>query len=234
RDSWAAARGVAIGCLIAALTAYFMHPVRGFPLPRGVAALDFLLLLAFVAGSRLLARTVTERPAPGRLVVRGKEVIVVGAGDAAWQVVRQMLRTPELGYTPIGLIDDDPKKRHIQLEGVRVIGTTGELPHVLRDNPPDEILIAIPSAPGELRELVAHGETPLFEIERGLVGERDFAAVVPVLGDVKSEAKMRQVFETYRPGVVFHAAAYKHVPMMEANPLESVRNNVLATKMVAD
>jgi FlaA1/EpsC-like NDP-sugar epimerase len=256
------------------------------------------------------------------LVVRGKEVIVVGAGDAAWQVVRQMLRTPELGYTPIGLIDDDPKKRHIQLEGVRVIGTTGELPHVLRDNPPDEILIAIPSAPGELRErvveaarqahvpvktvpglhelisgqvsvaqirpvqvedllgrepvevdvdaiasylrdqvvlvtgaggsigaelcrqivrtgpkrlvLVDHGETPLFEIEHELLDEREFAAAVPILGDVKSERKMREVFETYRPAVVFHAAAYKHVPMMEANPLESVRNNVLATKLVAD
>src|SRR5205085_1986491 len=171
-----------------------------------------------------------------------KEVIVVGAGDAAWQVVRQMLRTPELGYTPIGLIDDDPKKRHIQLEGVRVIGTTGELPHVLRDNPPDEILIAIPSAPGELRErvgpkrlvLVDHGETPLFEIERELVDERGFTASVPILGDVKSERKMRQVFESYRPSVVFHAAAYKHVPMMESNPLESVRNNVLATKVVAD
>ena len=45
---------------------------------------------------------------------------------------------------------------------------------------------------------------------------------------------MRRVFERYRPGVVFHAAAYKHVPLMEANPLESVRNNVLATKVMAD
>jgi FlaA1/EpsC-like NDP-sugar epimerase len=322
RDIWGAARGVAIGCIIADLTVYLAHPVQGFPLPRGVAVLDFLLLLAFVTGSRLLARTVTERPAPGRLVVRGKEVIVVGAGDAAWQVVRQMLRTPELGYTPIGLVDDDPKKRNIQLEGVRVIGTTGELPHILRDSPPDEILIAIPSAPGELRErvveaarvarvpvktvpglhelisgrvsvsqirpvqvedllgreavevdlesiasylrdevvlvtgaggsigselcrqivrvgpkrlvLVDHGETPLFELERELVHERNFTATVPVLGDVKSETRMRQLFESYRPSVVFHAAAYKHVPMMEANPLESVRNNVLATKVVAD
>ena len=45
---------------------------------------------------------------------------------------------------------------------------------------------------------------------------------------------MRQVFERYRPTVVFHAAAYKHVPLMEANPLESVRNNALATKAIAD
>ena len=322
RDMWGAARGVAIASLLADLVVYAAHPVRGFPLPRGVATLDFLLLLAFVTGARLLARTVTERPAPGRLVVRGKEVVVVGAGDAAWQVVRQMLRTPELRYTPIGLVDDDPKKRHIQLEGVRVIGTTRELPHILRDTPPDEILIAIPSAPGELRErvveaarqarvpvktvpglhelisgrvsvsqirpvqvedllgrepvevdlpaiasylrdevvlvtgaggsigaelcrqivragpkrlvLVEHGETPLFEIERELVDERGFTAAVPVLGDVKSRARMRQVFESYRPAVVFHAAAYKHVPLMEANPVESVRNNVLATKVVAD
>src|SRR5256714_5613318 len=82
--------------------------------------------------------------------------------------------------------------------------------------------------------LVDHGETPLFELERELLHERGFTATVPVLGDVKSESRMRQLFESYRPSVVFHAAAYKHVPMMEANPLESVRNNVLATKVVAD
>src|SRR5256714_1479676 len=82
--------------------------------------------------------------------------------------------------------------------------------------------------------LVDHGETPLFELERELLHERGFTATVPLLGDVKSESKMRQLFERYRPNVVFHAAAYKHVPMMEANPLESVRNNVLATRVIAD
>ena len=55
-----------------------------------------------------------------------------------------------------------------------------------------------------------------------------------MLADVGNRAKMRQVFERYRPSVVFHAAAYKHVPLMEANPLESVRNNVLATKVIAE
>src|SRR5205823_9008190 len=82
--------------------------------------------------------------------------------------------------------------------------------------------------------LVDHAETPLFDIERELVDERSFAAVAPVLGDVKNRAKMRQVFERYRPSVVFHAAAYKHVPLMESNPLESVRNNVIATRVIAD
>ena len=81
--------------------------------------------------------------------------------------------------------------------------------------------------------LVDSAETALFEIERELV-ERDFPASVPVLADCGNRAKMRQVLERYRPEVVFHAAAYKHVPLMEANPIESVRNNVLATRVVAD
>ncbi len=55
-----------------------------------------------------------------------------------------------------------------------------------------------------------------------------------MLGDVGNRAKLRQVFDKYRPAVVFHAAAYKHVPLLEANPLEAVRNNVLATKVVAE
>ena len=65
-----------------------------------------------------------------------------------------MLRNPPLGYTPIGLIDDDPRKKNLRLHGVRVLGTTDELPHILRDNRPDEVLIAIPSASGEVRQRV--------------------------------------------------------------------------------
>ena len=81
--------------------------------------------------------------------------------------------------------------------------------------------------------LVDHSEPALFEIERELVDERSFPAVIPVLADVKNAAKMRQVFESYAPRVVFHAAAYKHVPLMEANPVEAVRNNTLATRTMA-
>ena len=82
--------------------------------------------------------------------------------------------------------------------------------------------------------LVDQGETALFEIERELVSERGFAPSVPVLADVGNKHRMRRVFERYTPSVVFHAAAYKHVPLMEANPLESVRNNTLATKVIAE
>src|SRR5918912_1976460 len=323
RDMWSAAGGVTTASLVADVTVYFASPVSEVRLPRSIAILDWLLLLALVAGSRLLARTVFERPAAGRLVARGKEVLVVGAGEAARDTIREMHRNPQLGYTPIGLVDDDPRKKNIRIHGVRVLGTTRALPHLLRDNKPDEVLIAVPSASGEFRRkvvtttreqgvqvktlpglhelisgdidlalqirpvqvedvlgrdpvdvdldsampyvegktvlvtgaggsigselcrqltqlgpqrlvLVELGETALFEIERELVGERGFSAAVPVLADVGNATKMRPVFERYEPDVVFHAAAYKHVPLMEANPLESVRNNALATKVVAD
>src|SRR5262249_37821996 len=82
--------------------------------------------------------------------------------------------------------------------------------------------------------LVDKGESALFEIERELVGERDYSAAIPILADAGDGAKMRQVFERYEPQVVFHAAAYKHVGMLEANPLQAVQNNVLATRALAE
>jgi FlaA1/EpsC-like NDP-sugar epimerase len=323
RDMWGAARGVTVACLVSSVVVYFASPVQQIRLPRSVAIMDWLLLLAFVAGARMLARTLMERPSARDLVARGKEVIVVGAGDAAQLIVKEMLRSPQLGYTPIGLVDDDPRKKNLRLHNVRVLGTTAELPRLLADYRPDEVLIAIPSASGEVRQrvvevtrkagvpvktlpglyeliagdvdlagqirpvqvedllgrepvevdlhavasylvdatvlvtgaggsigselcrqiarigckrliLVERGETALFEIERELVAERGFAPSVPVLADVADRERMRRVFERYRPAVVFHAAAYKHVPLMEANPLESVRNNTLATKAIAE
>jgi FlaA1/EpsC-like NDP-sugar epimerase len=323
RDMWSAVRGVTAASLVASLTVYFFSPVAQVRLPRSVAVMDWLLLLGLVAGSRLLARSVIERPGTGRLVARGKEVLVVGAGDAGQLTIREMQRNRQLGYTPIGVIDDDPRKKNLRIHGVRVLGTTAELAHILRDNRPDEVLIAIPSASGEVRQrivtltregnvpvktlpglyelisgetdlatqirpvqvedvlgrepvdvdleasasylenqtvlvtgaggsigselcrqiarlgpqrliLVDQGETALFEIERELVDERGFAPSIPVLADVKSRTKMRQVFDRYRPSIVFHAAAYKHVPLMEANPLESVRNNAVGTRILAE
>jgi FlaA1/EpsC-like NDP-sugar epimerase len=320
RDMWAAARGVAFAsvALFLVLTLFEVHRVR---VPSGVWFIDLLLCLAFVAGSRLLARTLIERPRPGGLVARGKEAIVVGAGDAGQLVVKEMQRSAALGLTPIGLVDDDPRKRNLRVHGVRVLGTTDDLAHILRDHRPDEVLIAIPSASGAFRQrvldvaraarvpvktvpslaelvsdydlarrmrpievedvlgrepvqvdleaiagyltgeivlvtgaggsigaelcrqvarvrpaklvLLDHSEPALFEIERELVRERGFHAAAAVIADVKDGPKLRQVFEKYRPAVVFHAAAYKHVAMMEANPIEAVRNNTIGTRVLA-
>ena len=82
--------------------------------------------------------------------------------------------------------------------------------------------------------LVDNSEPALFEIDRELARERGFLDGVAVVADVKDAHKMRQVFDAHRPGVIFHAAAYKHVAMMETNPIEAVRNNTLGTRTLAD
>jgi FlaA1/EpsC-like NDP-sugar epimerase len=324
RDMWGAVRGVAVAVVASFIVFSLLgRDIHTLKVPRGIWFIELLLLLAFVMGSRLLARTLIERPGARSLVARGKEVLIVGAGDAAQLIIREMLRSPSFGYTPIGLVDDDPRKANLRLHGVRVLGTTSDLTALLRDRRPDELLIAIPSAAGDVREriveaaraeavpvktlpalpelitgdanlaeqirpvevedllgrepveadlesiagylagevvlvtgaggsigselcrqiarmsptrlvLVDNGEPGLFEIERELVDERAFHATAAVLADAGNATKMRQVFEKYRPAVVFHAAAYKHVPLMEANPLEAVRNNALVTRTVAD
>jgi FlaA1/EpsC-like NDP-sugar epimerase len=323
RDMWATARGVLVACIVADLTVYLAAPVHGFRLPRSIAATDLLLTLGLVMGSRLLARTAMERPGL-TMVARGKEVVVVGAGDAGRLIVQEMQRSRMLDYTPIGFVDDDPRKRHTRIMGVRVLGTIDELPRVLREHRPDEVLIAMPSVSGEVRRriiepaqqlrivvktlpglyelisgevglagqirpvsvedvlgreqvevdfhevaayleghtvlvtgaggsigselcrqiarvgpsrliLVDNAEGPLFEIERELVAERGFTAALPKLIDVKDRKAMRrEVFEKYQPTVVFHAAAYKHVAMLETHPLESVRNNVVGTRILVE
>ena len=136
RDMWGAVRGVTVACLVSEPRRLLRRPGAQVRLPRSVAIMDWLLLLAFVAGARMLARTLMERPTARGLVARGKEVIIVGAGDAGQLIVKEMLRSPSLGYTPIGLVDDDPRKKNLRLHGVRVLGTTDELPKILAREPP--------------------------------------------------------------------------------------------------
>jgi FlaA1/EpsC-like NDP-sugar epimerase len=321
RDVGVLTRSVVLATVVLWAAFAIFSPVGDKRLPLGVAVLDLLLTLMGLAGVRVIARSLIERPRPGSLVPRGKEVLVVGAGDAGGLVLREMLTTRLAGYTPIGLVDDDPRKRHMRLHGVKVLGTTHDLPRLLRERRPAEVHLAIPSAAGDTRSrivaacraarvpvrtlpavhelldgdsnllrqlrevqvedvlgrdpvqldpeeiggyvrgrvvlvtgaggsigselcrqlarmsparlvLLDHAETNLFQIERELV-ERGITNIVPVIGDVKDAGKLDRLFLGYRPEVVFHAAAYKHVPLMQANPLEAIRNNAVATRTLA-
>ena len=82
--------------------------------------------------------------------------------------------------------------------------------------------------------LLGHGENSIYLIERELRGLQFPINLVPIIADVQDRTRLEQVFETHKPQVVFHAAAHKHVPLMEANPYESVKNNVYGTKNVAE
>jgi FlaA1/EpsC-like NDP-sugar epimerase len=308
---------------VALIVALFLLSFGRHDPPRGVIALDFLLTLAFVAGSRFAVRGLFERPARGMLLERAaREVLIVGAGNGGQQVAGELRRNPGLQSAPIGYVDDDPRKQGMRIAGHKVLGTTGDLPRVLDDTEPDEVIIAIPSAPGILRQrvvtacrergipvrtlpttfellsggvnlmrqvrevrvedvlgrdpvrveidrvgaylrgrvvlvtgaggsigaelcrqiarvgprrlvLVENAENALFEIRRELEEERHFTRAAPVLADCKDATRIREVFAEQEPSVVFHAAAYKHVPLMEENPVEAVRNNAVATRIVA-
>src|SRR5690349_20297211 len=291
-------------------------------LPRSVEVMDFLLTALLIAGARLAVRLVLERPNRGSRLPK-HEVLVVGAGSGGQMVVRELQLNPNPGATAIGFVDDDPRKRGMRTLGLKVLGSTKQIDKILDETAPDEVVIAIPSAPGTLRgRIVAacrdrevrvrtlptvfellrggvqlnkqlrevrvedvlgrepivreidrvgaylsdrivlvtgaggsigselcrqiaqvkprllvmldHAEDNLFEIDREMVEERHFASCESVLADCKEPHRMLEVMQRFKPDVVFHAAAYKHVPLMESNPLEAVRNNAIATRVTAE
>src|SRR5699024_4868981 len=81
--------------------------------------------------------------------------------------------------------------------------------------------------------LVGHGEYSIYQIHMELKNIPDIE-IIPVIGDVKDKARMRMIVAEHRPSKIYHAAAHKHVPLMEYNPHESVKNNVIGTKNVAE
>src|SRR5215218_7983787 len=283
-------------------------------LPRSVEVTDFILTLILIAGARLAVRLIVERPSRGARLPK-HEVLVIGAGSGGQMVVRELQLNPKLGATAIGFVDDDPRKRGMRMLGLKVLGSTKQIVKILDETKPDEVVIAIPSAPGTLRgRIVAacrereiavrtlptvfellrggvqlnkqlrevrvedvlgrepivreldrvgaylrdrivlvtgagrsiaqvkprllvmldHAEDNLFQIDREMVEERHFASCESVLADCKEPHRMLEVMQRFKPDVVFHAAAYKHVPLMEANPLEAVRNNSIATRVTAE
>ena len=82
--------------------------------------------------------------------------------------------------------------------------------------------------------LFDQAETPMYDIEMELRDSQSASNITIVIGDITDEQRVKEVFELYKPEIVYHAAAYKHVPMMENNPVEAVRNNVLGTRLIAD
>jgi FlaA1/EpsC-like NDP-sugar epimerase len=322
RDFLLIVRAATVASAILVVSFTVLQPFAN-SLPRSVAVMDFLLTLMLITGARLAVRLIVERPSRGGRAPR-HEVLVVGAGSGGQMVVRELQLNPDLGATAIGFVDDDPRKRGMRMSGgLKVLGSTKQIATILDETRPDEVVIAIPSAPGTLRGKVVaacrereirvrtlptvfellrggvqlnkqlrevqvedvlgrdpivveldrvgaylrdrivlvtgaggsigselcrqiarvgprllvmldHAEDNLFEIDREMVEERHFSNVEAVLADCKEPGRMLETMQRFKPSVVFHAAAYKHVPLMEANPLEAVRNNAIATRITAE
>ncbi len=163
RDFESIFKALVLATLVVVGVIAFVHPVKyqhgaGVTLPAGVIVSFFLLSLALLCGVRFAVRLVADGRLTSFRTPKGtRDVLVVGAGEGGRIVVRELMRNPELKLRPIGFIDDDPRKRRLRDEyGLRVLGTTAEadLKRVLDEFKPDEVLIAIPSAPGSVRGAV--------------------------------------------------------------------------------
>ena len=250
------------------------------------------------------------------------KVLIVGAGETGIGVVRSLRNHPEKGYVPIGFIDDAPHKVGRSVAGLEVLGTTRDLTYIARKREIDEVVIAIPSAPGgKIRDIIRQCEyrgcqfkivpnihailegrasvnqirevrfedllnrstsqMNIAEVSKYLSGKRvmvtgaggsigselcrQVAKLDPellilfgrgensiyhtdielrefepelnralVIGDIRDNAKVSQITRKYRPHIIFHAAAHKHVKFMENHPDEAVKNNILGTQNLID
>ncbi len=317
-----------------------LMPLLGIPHMRSgsIWLIEGVLSFGFLGGTRFLLRLVQERYRPQDLAkIAGFQrnptrVLIVGAGDAGAMMVREIQSNAALGYTIVGLVDDDPAKRKFRLNGLPVLGNRSEIPALIGKYGVDHVIIAMPTASGkDLRDIVriceeagvtpltipgiyelidgrvslnqlrnveiedllrrepvqtdfgavrellggkrvlvtggggsigselcrqilrcqpselillGHGENSIFEIHNELLREvnrhsradgsagRTHTRVRAVIADIRFEERVLRLFRHIRPEVVFHAAAHKHVPLMEENPAEAITNNVLGTRNV--
>ncbi len=251
-----------------------------------------------------------------------KRLLIVGAGEAGRMLAREVGTRARDHYLAVGFLDDAPDLAGKSVDGLAVVGATGQLVDVVRAQRVDEVLIAVPSAgrefvrrmvvlcrdagvayriaPGLLeiikgpvhleqirdvrpedllgREtvefdeaeiarfldgrtvlvtgaggsiggeicrqvarfeverliLLGRGENQVYEIERELRALYPARDVVPVIVDVRDATALARAFADYRPDIVYHAAAHKHVHYMEAFPAEAVKNNIVGTSNVID
>jgi FlaA1/EpsC-like NDP-sugar epimerase len=163
-----------------------------------------------------------ERAIPVRMLPTTFELLSGGA--TLMRQVREVQVEDVLGREPVR-VEIDRVGAYLAGRVVLVTGAGGSIG--------SELCRQIARCGPKLLVLVEHAENPLFEIRRELEEERHFVRTASVLADCKDATRMREVFEEHAPSVVFHAAAYKHVPLMEENPVEAVRNNAVATRIVA-
>jgi FlaA1/EpsC-like NDP-sugar epimerase len=158
RDYEAVGKGAVVATLLIVGVIALVHPASRKELPASVIALFLLLSLALLGGVRFLVHlSVNGRIRSVRAIKGARDVLVVGGGDGGRLVVRELVRNPGLGMRPVGFVDDDPRKLGTKDEhGLKVLGTTRseDFARVLDEVEPDEVVIAIPSAPGDLRARV--------------------------------------------------------------------------------
>jgi FlaA1/EpsC-like NDP-sugar epimerase len=142
--------GVTVSTLIFYVVVHWGFGLRKYPL--SIFIIDYLLLIFFMGGSRLAHRLYRGLGQS----IRGKQVLIYGAGDAGEMIVRDIRNNGALyDYEPVGFIDDNPNKVGRRIHGVQVLGSRNDIPEILQSYKLDEIVLAIPSAsPALFRQIL--------------------------------------------------------------------------------
>lgn len=309
---------VGVSGLAVAAAIPFMH--LSVVVPRSVLLLDPILLILVMGGSRFAYRAWREHRLYGSSQTQGQPVLVMGAGDAAVALLKELERSPD--WRVVGLLDDGYGGRGKHIYGVNVLGGLEDLPRHAARLDVKHAIVAMPSVRHEVRrkavgiassagldvltvpsfEDLVNGKVSVSQVRRvevedllgrepvrlddeglqellennvvmvtgagGSIGselcrqiakyhpsllvclelsefalyqlEQEFQAAFPqlklccIVGDIKNSQRVGGILERYRPAIVFHAAAYKHVPLMENdNVCEALRNNVIGTYALA-
>ena len=310
-------KSVYVGALIATLVIFAITGMQH--VPRSVVPLYMILLFVFLGGNRALYRSFKDqRMRAGG----GKRVLIIGAGESAQMLARDMLQHAQGEYLPAGMIDDDPDKLNREIHGIQVLGRFEDIPEVTARQSIDLIVIAIPSLSSarmqglvsicedsgtefktlpKLEDMISgqvtvnaiqevsiedllgrekveldratmraglsgkvimvtgaggsigtelcrqvagfapealivyeRSEFNLYRIQTELENRYRQLNLVTALGDVCDRHALESVLERHRPDMVFHAAAYKHVPLLQAHPAEAVKNNIIGTRVTAE
>ncbi|MDF7806149.1 polysaccharide biosynthesis protein [Pontiellaceae bacterium B12219] len=146
-------------------------------------------------------------------------------GGVSVDRMRRLCVEDLLGRKPVE-VDTAPVQRALSGQTVLVTGAGGSIG--------SELCRQIASFGPSQLILMDAGETPTFEIDRELQHNFPNLDIQPFIGDIKHEDVVKRVFSEFKPDYVYHAAAYKHVPLMEAHPDEAVLNNVRGTRLLAE
>ena len=184
------------------------------------------VLVALPAVSAAVVREITTALEPFKLPIKTLPKLedILGGKVAIHQIrpltIEDLLQRASVDLSP------DPVSRLIEGKRVLVTGAGGSIG--------SELCRQIMGFSPEALVLFERHENSLYAIERELVDQGHSSFVHPVLGDITDVHRLETIMTTYRPDIIFHAAAHKHVPLMEGNPGEAVKNNVLGTRLIAE
>lgn len=195
-------------------------------LPRLLAEnkTDLLILATPNLKQERRARAVETALAAGVKVLNVPPVSQWMNGQLSFNQIREISIEDLLGRDTI-FLDEQKVVEEIKGKTILITGAAGSIGSQLT-----HLILQAGCAKALLYD---NAETPLFFLELDCLERSDPAKYEIILGDIRSESQLRLVFEKYRPRMVFHAAAYKHVPMMEKNPLEAAKTNITGTRQLA-